>query len=44
MWSLIQIGSDLYTSRSVANVFGTWLHGVDWKDKTIIRVGALDVI
>ena len=44
IWSAIQIVSNLYASRSVANIFGNWLHGVDRKDRTIIRVGVLAVI
>ena len=44
IWSAIQIGSNLYPPRSVANIFGNWLHGVDSKERTIIRVGALAVI
>ena len=44
IWSAIQIASNLYPPRSVANIFGNWLHGVDRKERTIIRVGALAVI
>jgi hypothetical protein len=28
-WSIIQAASNLYPSRSVANIFGNWLHGID---------------
>ena len=42
-WSAIQIASNIYPPRSVANIFGNCLHGVDRKDRTIIRVGALAV-
>ena len=28
----------------VANLFGNWLHGIDNKPKTILRIGALAVI
>ena len=44
IWSAIQIASNLYPPRSVANIFGNWLHGVDSKERTIIRVAALAVI
>ena len=44
MWSAIHIASNLYPPRSVANIFGNWLHGVDRKLRTIIRVGAIAVI
>ena len=44
MWSAIHIASNLYPPRSVANIFGNWLHGVDRKFRTIIRVGAVAVI
>ena len=43
-WSAIQIASNLYPPRSVANIFGNWQHGGDSKERTIIRVGALAVI
>jgi hypothetical protein len=44
IWSIIQIGSTLYPPRSVANIFGNWLNGVDCRFKTLIRVGAIAVI
>ena len=44
IWSAIQIVSNLYPSRLVANIFGNWLHSVDMKARTIIRVRALAVI
>ena len=34
----------LYPPRSVANIFGNWLTGVDPKVKLFIRVGAIAVI
>jgi hypothetical protein len=43
IWSIIQIGSTLYPPRSIANIFGNWLNGVDSRYKTIIRVGAIAV-
>ena len=44
IWSFIQIASNLYPPKSVANVFGNWLHGIDKKLRTVIRVGAIAVI
>ena len=38
------MASNLYPPKSVANVFGNWLFGIDKRFKTIIRVGALAVI
>ena len=44
IWSVIQIVSNLYPPNSVANVFGNWLHEIDKKFRTVIRVGAIAVI
>jgi hypothetical protein len=44
IWSLIQVSSSLYPPTSVANIFGNWLHGIDLRFRTLIRVGALAVI
>jgi hypothetical protein len=44
IWSIIQVASDLYPPRSVANIFGNWLHGIDNRFRTLIRVGALFVL
>ena len=44
IWSIIQIGSTLYPPRSIANIFGNWLNGVNNRFKTLIRVGAIAVI
>jgi hypothetical protein len=41
IWSIIQIGSSLYPPRSVANIFGNWLNGVEVRYRSLIRVGAL---
>ena len=38
IWSIIQIGSTLYPSTSVANIFGAWLNGVDARFKQLVRV------
>ena len=44
IWSAIKIGSTLYPPRSVANIFGNWLNGVDPMFKLLIRVEAIVVI
>ena len=44
IWSSIQIASNLYPSKSVANVFGNCLHGIDKKLRTVISVRAIAVI
>jgi hypothetical protein len=44
IWSIIQVASDLYPPCSVANIFGNWLHGIDNRFRTHIRVGALAII
>ena len=41
IWSTIQVASTLYPPRSVANIFGNWLHGIDKRDRAHIRVGAI---
>ena len=44
IWSAIQIGSTLHPPRSVANIFGNWLNGVDPRFKLLIRMGAIAVV
>jgi hypothetical protein len=44
IWSIIQVAFDLYLSRSVANIFRNWLHGIDNRFRTLTRVGACAVI
>jgi hypothetical protein len=44
IWSCIQVASDMYPPTSVANSFGKWIHGIDHRFRTLIKVGALDVI
>ena len=44
IWSAIQIGSTLYPPRSVSNIFGSWLNGVDPRFKMRIRMGVIAVI
>ena len=44
IWSAIHMASNFYPQRSVANIFGNWLHGIDhmfWKN---IRVGSVAII
>ena len=44
IWSVIQVGSNLYPPSSIANIFGNWLHGIDVKFRIIFRMGATVVI
>jgi hypothetical protein len=44
IWSVVQGTSDLYPLQSVVNIFKNWLHDIDHKFRTLIRVGALTVI
>ena len=44
IWSIIQIVPILYSPRSIANIFGNWLNGVESRFKLIIRMGAIAVI
>ena len=44
IWSVIQVGSNLYPPSSVANIFGNWLHGIDHKYIILLRVGAIVII
>ena len=44
IWSAIQIGSTLHPPSTVANIFGSWLNGVDPRFKLFCRVGAIAVI
>ena len=44
IWSAVQIGSILYPPRTVANIFGNWLNGVDPRFKLFCRMGAIAVI
>ena len=38
------MASNLYPSKLVTNIFGNWLHGIDHKFRTIIRVGAIAIV
>jgi hypothetical protein len=40
IWSVIQAASGLYPPTSIANVFGNWLHGIDYKYRILLRVEA----
>ena len=44
IWSITQAASGLYPPRSIANIFGNWLHGIDNKYKNLLRVGAIAII
>jgi hypothetical protein len=44
IWSVIQVASTLFPPRSIANIFGNWLNGIDNRFKRHIRVGAIDFI
>jgi hypothetical protein len=44
IWSVIQLASSLYQPRSVTNIFGNWLNGIDPRFKKHIRVGAIAII
>jgi hypothetical protein len=44
IWSVIQVASGLYTPTSIANIFGNWLHGIDYKFLILLRVGAMALI
>ena len=44
IWSVIQVALNLYPPRSVANIFGNWLHEIDHRFRILIRVGALAII
>jgi hypothetical protein len=44
IWSVIQAASGLYTPTSIVNIFGNWLHGIDYKYMILLRVGAMSLI
>jgi hypothetical protein len=44
IWSVIQVASGLYTSTSIANIFGNWLHDIDYKYKILRMVEAMPLI
>jgi hypothetical protein len=44
IWSIIQAALGLYTPTTVANIFGNWLHGIDYKYRILLRVGAMALI
>jgi hypothetical protein len=44
IWSVIQAASGLYPPSSIPNVFGNWVHDIDYKYKILLRVGAIALI
>jgi hypothetical protein len=44
LWSVIQASSDLYTPTSIANIFGIWLNGIDYKYIILLKGGAMALI
>jgi hypothetical protein len=44
IWPIIQVALGLYPPRSVVNIFRNWLHGIDLRFRTLIRVVAIVVI
>jgi hypothetical protein len=40
----MQVTSTLYLPRSIANIFGNWINGIDYRYKKHIRVGAIAFI
>jgi hypothetical protein len=38
------LASGLYTPTSIANIFGNWLHSIDYKYLILLRVGAIALI
>jgi hypothetical protein len=44
IWSIIQAASCLYQPTSTTNMFGNWVHGIDYKYRTLLRVGAMALV
>jgi hypothetical protein len=44
IWACIQVAFDMYPPTRVANIFGNWLHGIDHRFITLIRVRAIAII
>jgi hypothetical protein len=44
LWSVIQITLGLYPTSSIANIFDKRLHGIDYKYRILLRVGAIALI
>jgi hypothetical protein len=42
--SIIQVASSMYPPTNIANLFRSWLHGIDLIFRTLIKVGTLAVI
>jgi hypothetical protein len=41
IWSVIQVASILFPPRSITNIFGNWLSGINNRFKKHIRVGGI---
>jgi hypothetical protein len=44
IWSVIQVTLTLFPPRSITNIFGNWLNGINNRFKKYIRVGAIAFI
>jgi hypothetical protein len=44
IWSVIQVASTLFSPRSITNIFGNWLNGINNRFKKHIRVGVIAFI
>jgi hypothetical protein len=44
IWSVIQVASTLFPPRSITNICGNWLNGINDRFKKHIRVGAIAFI
>jgi hypothetical protein len=43
-WSIIQAVSGLHPPTSIAYIFRNWVHGIDYKYMTLLRVGAMALV
>jgi hypothetical protein len=44
IWLVIQAASGSYPPTSIANIFGNWVHGIDYKYMILLRVGVMALI
>jgi hypothetical protein len=44
IWSVIQEASGLHPPTSITNIFGNWLHDINYKYRILLRVGAIALI
>jgi hypothetical protein len=44
IWSVTQAASGLYPPISIANIFENWVHCIDYKYTTLLRVGAITLV